>query len=552
VPDELALTRDGTDAVAQDRLSRLQALAAVLREPLEVADIGRVVVNVGVAAVGAYAGALLLTDDDGLLTVALTGYGESVLDWTQRIPLTAHVMACESVRTQTALFVDDRDELHHRWPITPVQEPSQSWVALPLRVEDVCLGVIVLSYDHRHAFDDTERTFLYAVADEAASALRRTGLVERLATVEQARELSTALLSTLMHSGPLAVEVVDTQLRYLALNPLAAQLHGLPAAALVGRPVDASNAPARRVSRLHEVLATGSPVIEVADGIGGRSWRIGYYPIRGDDGRMLGAAVLSRDDTEARTVEREREASVEMLRRLLLPGAMPHVPGADVAVHYRPASGDVGGDFYDVIRVGPDRDVLATVIGDVSGHGAAAAAAAVAVRHAVRSVLENGGSCADAGDAAAAVLADSGDPELLAALAVALVRVDGSRLHVTLAGFGVPPALIRRAAGRVDAICGTGTLLGAGADGGAAHAAVHEVLEPGDALVLATDGLTEARRATGRHRPLLGETAVRRALAAAPCGDAEALTEALAAVVTLHVAGAAADDIALVAVTPRS
>jgi sigma-B regulation protein RsbU (phosphoserine phosphatase) len=64
-------------------------------------------------------------------------------------------------------------------------------------------------------------------------------------------------------------------------------------------------------------------------------------------------------------------------------------------------------------------------------------------------------------------------------------------------------------------------------------------LEPGDALILYTDGLTEAEDVEGR---LLGEDAVRTALTSAPSLKPDAIRARILDCVTRHRAGAAASD----------
>lgn len=72
------------------------------------------------------------------------------------------------------------------------------------------------------------------------------------------------------------------------------------------------------------------------------------------------------------------------LQDSLLPSVLPKVPGLRTAARYLPATEgmDVGGDFYDLIRV--DRDAVAVVIGDVQGHNVNAAALMGQIRTAVR------------------------------------------------------------------------------------------------------------------------------------------------------------------------
>ena len=71
------------------------------------------------------------------------------------------------------------------------------------------------------------------------------------------------------------------------------------------------------------------------------------------------------------------------LQQALLPHTLPVIDGLQVAAHYLPTTRgmDVGGDFYDLIRLG--RAAAAAVIGDVQGHSFPAAALMGQVRTAV-------------------------------------------------------------------------------------------------------------------------------------------------------------------------
>ncbi len=73
------------------------------------------------------------------------------------------------------------------------------------------------------------------------------------------------------------------------------------------------------------------------------------------------------------------------LQQSLLPGSLTQPPGAEVAARYRPAGegAEVGGDFYDAWQTG---DTYFLAIGDVAGHGPAAAALTSLTRQAMRVV----------------------------------------------------------------------------------------------------------------------------------------------------------------------
>jgi PAS domain S-box-containing protein len=88
------------------------------------------------------------------------------------------------------------------------------------------------------------------------------------------------------------------------------------------------------------------------------------------------SSVVSR----ARAYDRERRISHE-LQRNLLPDAIPHIAGWDVATRYLPAAVgvEVGGDWYDVIPI--SERLVALVVGDVEGHDLEAARIMSRLRH---------------------------------------------------------------------------------------------------------------------------------------------------------------------------
>jgi serine phosphatase RsbU (regulator of sigma subunit) len=87
----------------------------------------------------------------------------------------------------------------------------------------------------------------------------------------------------------------------------------------------------------------------------------------------------------------EQRTIAQTLQRSLLPEALPRVPGLEFAVRYLPGTErvDVGGDWYDVIAVGPGKDLL-FVIGDVSGRGIEAATTMASLHYAIRAYASQG------------------------------------------------------------------------------------------------------------------------------------------------------------------
>ncbi|MFC0860683.1 SpoIIE family protein phosphatase [Sphaerimonospora cavernae] len=83
-------------------------------------------------------------------------------------------------------------------------------------------------------------------------------------------------------------------------------------------------------------------------------------------------------------LHRQQLETVEILQRGIRPDSPPDLPGVDISFRYRPAAERVGGDWFDVIPLPGSR--VALVVGDVMGHGPAAAAVMGRLRTAVQTL----------------------------------------------------------------------------------------------------------------------------------------------------------------------
>ena len=94
--------------------------------------------------------------------------------------------------------------------------------------------------------------------------------------------------------------------------------------------------------------------------------------------RHIGSAMLRQ--------ERAAAVVADDLQRTLLPSSLPRPDGWDLTAFYEPAAGGrVGGDWYDAVVL-PDGHAY-VVLGDITGHGTAAAAEMAQVRNAFRALL---------------------------------------------------------------------------------------------------------------------------------------------------------------------
>jgi serine phosphatase RsbU (regulator of sigma subunit)/CheY-like chemotaxis protein/anti-sigma regulatory factor (Ser/Thr protein kinase) len=268
-----------------------------------------------------------------------------------------------------------------------------------------------------------------------------------------------------------------------------------PASELFGR-IDLTTGPpllARLLGAAGHVSAEGSLALR-----NGRTRHVVVHAEPSTDDGTTARAIVGtiqdvteqREAAEAleranRALEHERDL-VHLLQQAVAPAEVPELAELDIATSYRPAgAGLVGGDWYDVLPL-PDGTVL-LVIGDVAGHGLPAAAAMSQIRTALRVVLLRQRS-------PGAIIADvnrfvlGSDIGTFATMAV--VRLDPGTGACTIAAAGhVPPVVLGDGVHVVDVV--PGTPLGSGLGSGFAETGF--VLEPGQSLLLYTDGLVERR-----------------------------------------------------------
>jgi serine phosphatase RsbU (regulator of sigma subunit)/PAS domain-containing protein len=195
---------------------------------------------------------------------------------------------------------------------------------------------------------------------------------------------------------------------------------------------------------------------------------------------------LAEEALRETTSELAREQLlVERLQRAILP-RLPERPGVEVAARYLPAgSGSrVGGDWYDVFLVGDDRLVFS--IGDVAGHGIAAASLMAQLRNALRGAAYCVTDPAEVLHAVDRLVVEHAGDEF-ATCTFASLQLDRRRLHWANAGH--PPLLIaeRGQPPRYLATAGRPPL-GVGVD----LDEVHELeIVDGTLLIAYTDGLVE-------------------------------------------------------------
>ncbi|MGW3094712.1 SpoIIE family protein phosphatase [Streptomyces sp. NPDC001102] len=265
-------------------------------------------------------------------------------------------------------------------------------------------------------------------------------------------------------------------------------------------------------------------------------------PVFNDMDRVTGAELAARaglvlDNARMYTYQ---ESVAETLQDSMLPHIPPRMPGCDIATRYLPGTllGRVGGDWFDSVKLPGARTAL--VVGDVMGHGLNSAAMMGQLRTAVQTMaaldLPPAQLLRNLDDLAQRL----GDTYLATCL-YAVYDPIASELHLANAGH-IPPVLVRAEDGRSELLdLPTGAPIGVG---GVPFEAVRVRVEPGDRIVMCTDGLVEVRgEDIGVGLAALSESA---AHPAASMDDAcDAIIRALAATFSAAGRGGRKDDVAL-------
>ena len=276
--------------------------------------------------------------------------------------------------------------------------------------------------------------------------------------------------------------------------------------------------------------------------VDGRVVDIYTTPLRGEHGHRYGRVWYVRDVTEDKRAAEQVAHLARTLQASLLPPDPPSIPGLEIAARYQPTGtgNQVGGDFYDVFPTRGSR--WAAVVGDVCGTGPEAAALTALARHTIRAAIMRARRPTHVlRDLNQAVLRhDLGERFLTAAVAF-LRMVEGS-LDVHLATGGHPFPLVVRHDGQVETVGRAGTIIGI-----VDHLDVFDDrvrLLAGDSIVFYTDGVTEARDATGQ---LLDEEGLVALVGGRQWRSADELVAAIVDHVLERSGGEAADDVAVLA-----
>ena len=238
----------------------------------------------------------------------------------------------------------------------------------------------------------------------------------------------------------------------------------------------------------------------------------------------------------------ERSYIAHTLQQSLLP-RLPDIPGIEVGDVYRPVgeANEVGGDFYDLLSPRGEGNVWIAVIGDVCGSGAVAAAITALVRYTIRAVapLEDkpSGILSDLNEA---MIRQLPSHQFCTAACIRFEPDQEGGVEISLSCGGHPEPLLLRADGSLEELSCPSKALGVFDD--AEFDDQTAKLAPGDAIVLYTDGVTEARSPDGSF---FGEEKLHALLRACAGLTAPAIAEKIKREISEFQDGHPHDDLAI-------
>jgi serine phosphatase RsbU (regulator of sigma subunit)/anti-sigma regulatory factor (Ser/Thr protein kinase) len=394
-----------------------------------------------------------------------------------------------------------------------------SAVTVPLLVADRLVGAVGVAAREPDRFTEADVARLERALAPAAPAVQIAKVIElerlqrgRLSFLAEASELLAGTLDRDMTLALLGRLVVPRLAPWCAVYELdqagAAQL------------VYAWHADEDRVDGLRERLGPVTPP-GLADSPhpwrppGGAPLPATVLPLLGR-GRPIGTLVLGtperrlpRDVLElAEDLSRraglaldnarlytELTATAQAFQHSLLPPELPVVPGTDIGVAYAAAGSgnEVGGDFYDVFRLGAGRWGFA--IGDVCGKGPEAAAVTGLARQTMRLLGQDSQPVPEVLARLNEAILAEGPRSRFITLVTGTLTPERAGVELSLVCAGHPLPLLLRPDGAVRPVGTAQPLLGVLDEVAFSLDVVR--LEPGDTLVCVTDGVTERRSEHG-------------------------------------------------------
>jgi serine phosphatase RsbU (regulator of sigma subunit)/HAMP domain-containing protein len=450
-------------------------------------------------------------------------------------------------------------------------------ILIPMMQGDLERGVLILeSDDPDRAFGRRDAEVAHSVAQTISVALETNYLFQqarrRAENLEMVFRISQAVSLSLQSSVVLnrVLDVVQKMIPSTGLSLMQFdERRGVLETAMVrgvedkrvllaelepGEDIPGQVFETRQPVVVHDTLRLDTPLARLLLAQGFRSWLCTPLLARGRSIGVLSVFALDPDafseeeaelvgtfasqaalalDTAALFEEEHKVASV--LQSSIVPDTLPEIPWLETSSTYQPAGSesDIGGDYYDLFYAPDGRLVLA--IGDVCGKGVQAATKTSVIKYTLRGLVGAGLGPSTALRELNTVVSETGDIADIVTMWIGYLDPKSGDLNYANAGH--PPALVRTSEGEILELGPTGPLLGGIRSASFSRRTVG--LDPGAAILLYTDGVTEARGPRG----LFGDGRLKEVFGRG--GRAGEITERVIRAVRAHAEGILRDDVAM-------
>ncbi|HSK72129.1 MAG TPA: PAS domain S-box protein, partial [Pyrinomonadaceae bacterium] len=189
-------------------LARLQAVSEALSQALTPKQVAGAVIEQAINSLGAHAGTVVsFNEQSAILEIIDTiGFPKDVAEKWKHFPLGKNVPLADAVRQKMPILVDSFDNFHERYPdlgLLSTITGSKALVAFPLIIEGRTIGALGLSFKTEQKFNEDDRAFMLALAQQCAQALERARLYENeqqlRAEAEAANRTKDEFLATVSH-----------------------------------------------------------------------------------------------------------------------------------------------------------------------------------------------------------------------------------------------------------------------------------------------------------------------------------------------------------------
>ncbi|MGF1935110.1 MAG: PAS domain S-box protein [Nostoc sp. ChiQUE02] len=178
---------------AASRTARLQTITAALSESLTPAQVAEVIVEQGMAAMGASSALVALVTKSGteLEIVRTVGYRQETIDLWRQFSINASVPLAEAVRNKQPIWQQSTTARIARYSHLAkeyAQVDYGAWISIPLIIEGRAIGGMSLAFAEIQEFNQDDQAFMLALTQQCAQAMERARLYEAEQTAREAAE----------------------------------------------------------------------------------------------------------------------------------------------------------------------------------------------------------------------------------------------------------------------------------------------------------------------------------------------------------------------------